>query len=74
MLFDEAHNLLWQEETLDIIDENVLDYSGAEFDSINTFIWRIDSFGQPASTEYVNNQPFIINSGSESQEMYLFRE
>jgi hypothetical protein len=69
LLFDFEYNLLWSYEPTDL-EERPIIYSGFNYGN-GFYIWRVEGFGQTpdiSNPTIINDEPYIIYSGTESYE------
>ncbi|MCK4311572.1 MAG: hypothetical protein KAW88_02435 [Candidatus Cloacimonetes bacterium] len=71
LVFDLDRNLIWQYTPLDLEDLSV-EYFGPDIEPGTTLIWRVDAFGQTGATFTIEGNNYNVDSGSESEERYIF--
>ncbi len=72
LVFNEDRELIWQNTPLDQ-EDFIVPYDGPPVDSGSIIIWRVDAFGWSYSTpNSIDGNYYIVESGSESIERYLF--
>jgi hypothetical protein len=71
LVFDENRNLIWQWTPLGY-DPLETQYEGPTIDPSATLIWRVDVFGQSGVIYTIEGNDYIIDSGAESEERYIY--
>jgi len=70
LVFNDERELIWQKTPLDIGNFNI-QYDGPPVNSGSMLIWRVDAFGWDSEI-YIEDNYYIVNTGAESTERYLF--
>ena len=71
LVFDENRNLIWQWTPLGY-DPLETQYEGPVITPPATLIWRVDVFGQSGILHTIEGNEYIIDSGAESEERYIY--
>jgi len=72
LVFNEDRELIWQNTPLDL-EDFIVPYGGPSIDPGSVLIWRVDAFGGTYSTPNpIEGNYYIVDSGAESIERYLF--
>lgn len=71
LVFDLERNLIWQYTPYDLMELSV-DYDGPDIEPGTTIIWRVDAFGQPGMVFTIEGNDYVVDSGSESEERYIY--
>ena len=49
-----------------------VDYDGPDIEPGTTIIWRVDAFGQSGMVFTIEGNDYVVDSGSESEERYIY--